>query len=399
MRTLQKKNLDLVVLYLVGTHLDEQIRALLPESTIVAFDDARGLSPKDVCAELGFFRVNSLVLIGFSAGVAAVRDALVNEQLPMHERAGFVLIDGTHANIPPQTWQIECWRKLGEEARRGETLCVATCSNNVYTAKLPSPFMPTLHVMRASFEPALFPASPPHEVHAGDLHLYAYASEECDKQAHAEQQTKVLPEMIHKHVRPWLDACLSKETLAPLDIARGYIGWKESGPNTGAIVRASLAGCMRDGRPLGIREGVPWCAGFVGLCDFEAHAEHTWRASVRELVSDAVTERTWREFGSYIPQPGDLAILKRDGSDPRAFGEGHVERVEVSPDSSGTLTTIGGNVGDAVVRRTWRIGEEARGHELVGWIKRSGLSEEDRVRTEVVQKHSLREAVRVMLGA
>jgi len=399
MRILQKKNLDLVVLYLVGAHLDDQIRTLLPDSTIVAFDDAHGLSPKEVCAKLGFFRVNSLVLIGFSAGVGAVRDALVNEQLPMHERVGFVLIDGTHASIPPQTWQIECWRKLGEAARRSEALCVATCSNNVYTAKLASPFMPTLHVMRQSFEPNLFPASPPHEVHAGDLHLYAYASEECDKQAHAEQQTKVLPEMIRKHVRPWLDACLSKETLAPLDIARGYIGWKESGPNTGAIVRASLAGCMRDGRPLGIREGVPWCAGFVGLCDFEAHAEHTWRASVRELVSDAVTAKTWREFGSYIPQPGDLAIFKRGGKDPRIGEEGHVERVEVSPDSSGLLTTIGGNVGDAVVRRTWRIGEERPGNELVGWICRSGITDEDRVLTEVAQRHSLREAVRVMLEA
>ena len=399
MRILQKKNLDLVVLYLVGAHLDDQIRALLPDSTIVAFDDARGLSPKEVCAQLGLDRIRALVLIGYSAGVGAVRSAIVNDLFPEHDRFGAVLIDGTHASIPPERWQIEVWRKLGEEARRGEALCVATCTNNVYTAKLEKSFMSTLHVMRAAFGLNLFPSNPAHEVHAGDLHLYAYASDECDKQAHAEQQTKVLPEMIRKHVRPWLDACLSKETLTPLDIARGYIGWKESGPNTGAIVRASLAGCMRDGRPLGIREGVPWCAGFVGLCDFEAHAEHTWRASVRELVSDAVTARTWREFGSYIPQPGDLAIFRRDGNDPRAFGEGHVERVEVSPDSSGTLTTIGGNVGDAVVRRTWRIGEEVRGHELVGWIKRSGLSEEDRVRTEVAQKHSLREAARVMLGA
>ena len=398
MRILQKKNVDVAIFYLVGAHLDEHLHARLPDSTIVAFQDAKGLSPKEVCAQLGFDRVRSLVVVGFSAGCGAVRAALVNDLLPPHERIGFVLIDGTHASIPAQSWQIECWRKLGEEARRGERLCVATCSNNVYTAKLAAPFMPTLHVMRQAFEPNLFPANPPHEVHAGDLHLYAYDSAECDNRAHAEQQTRVLPEMIRKHVRPWLDR-LPKEVKSPLDVARGYVGWKEDGPNRGAIVRASLAGCMRNGRSLGIREGVAWCAGFVGLCDFEAHAEHTWRAAVHELVSDAVIAKTWREFGAYIPQPGDLAIFMRGGKDPRAFGEGHIDRVEVSPDASGVTTTIGGNVGDAVVRRTWRIGEEQRGNELVGWICRSGLTDQDRVQVEVAQRHSLREAVRVMLDA
>lgn len=102
--------------------------------------------------------------------------------------------------------------------------------------------------------------------------------------------------------------------VSPLDVARGYIDWRDDGQNRGAIVRASFAGCMRDGRPLGIVSG-PWCAAFVGLCDFEAHAEHTWRAAV---------------------------------------------------------------------------------HELVGWICRSGLTQEDRVRTEVAQRHSLRELARVM---
>jgi CHAP domain len=403
MRVVQKKNLDLVVLYLVGAHLDDQLRAMLPNSTIVAFDDAKGLSPKNVCAELGLDRVRSLVLVGFSAGCGTVRSALVGDIFPVYERLGFVLIDGTHASLPAERWQIECWRKLGEEARRGEKLCVATCSNNVYTAKLAAPFMPTLHVVRQAFEPALFPATPPHEVHDNGLHLYAYASEECDKRAHAEQQTRVLPEMIRKHVRPWIDRSqfdgMVKESKSPLGVARGYVGWKEDGPNRGAIVSASLAGCVRDGRPIGIREGVPWCAGFVGLCDFEAHAEHTWRAAVHELVSDAVLAKTWREFGSYIPQPGDLAIFKRDGRDPRAFGEGHVDRVEVSPDASGVITTIGGNVGDAVVRRTWRIGEEARGNELVGWICRAGLTKDDRVQVDLAQRNLLRELLRIMVEA
>ena len=102
MRILQKKNLDLVIFYLVGSHLDDQLRALLPNSTLVAFDDAKGLSPKEVAARLGFGKVRSLVLIGFSAGVGCVRSALVGDVFPIHERVGFILIDGTHASLPAQ---------------------------------------------------------------------------------------------------------------------------------------------------------------------------------------------------------------------------------------------------------------------------------------------------------
>lgn len=192
---------------------------------------------------------------------------------------------------------------------------------------------------------------------------------------------------------------VQKDKQTPLDVARSYIGWREDGTNRGAIVRASLAGCMRDGRPLGVHEGVPWCAGFVGLCDFEAHAQYTWRAAVHELVSDAALTHLWHEFGEYVPRPGDLAIFKRGGKDPRAFGEGHVEFVEVAPDSSGLLTTIGGNVNDAVVRRVWRIGEESRGNELVGWICRTGITKEDRAQVDLAQRNLLREAAEVMISA
>jgi hypothetical protein len=222
--------------------------------------------------------------------------------------------------------------------------------------------------------------------------------------AHAEQQTKALTMVLAKHVRPWLDRVPKAAETKPercsglraLDVARAHVGWRETGPNKGDLVQRSLAGCVRDGRPLGIRDGVPWCAAFVGLCDSEAGAMHVWRAAVRELVSDAVVHRTWREFGQYVPQPGDLAIFKRGGKNPVLGEEGHVERVEVSPDSSGTLTTIGGNVGDRVARREWRIGEEKRGEELVGWICRTGLTEAEREQVKVAQVHSLNELKRVM---
>lgn len=392
MRILQRGFPDLAILYLVGSHLDERIRSCLPRTTIVAFDDAKGLSPAEVAKSLGM-NVRSLVVIGFSAGVGAARAALVNGLLPTHERVGFVLIDGTHASIPPQPWQLECWRKLGEEARRGEKLCVATCSNNVYTAKIPSPFMPTLHVMRQAFEPNLFPATPPHEVHARDLHLYAYMSDECDKDAHARQQTEALPMVLEKHVRPWLEREAPKQT--PLEIAQGFVGWKETGPNQGDLVRRSLVGCVRDGRPLGIIEGVPWCAAFVGLCDHLAGAQHTWRASVREIVSDAVIARTWREASDYEPSPGDLAVFRRDGKDPRLGAEGHVERVERCDGNS--VTTIGGNVGDQVVRHVLSLDAP----DLIGWIVRheSALTNEERALVEANTTTSLKRFVGATLGA
>jgi len=239
--------------------------------------------------------------------------------------------------------------------------------------------MPTLAVLRLAVEPALFPASPPHEIHEHDLHVYAYASKEIDKEAHIAQQREVMPEMLRKHVAPWLgyaaDTLPSTILKTPLDIAMGYVGWKEEGgPNKGPIVRASLNGCMRDGKPLGIKEGVAWCAAFVGLCDFEAHAPYPWRAAVRELVQDAMVSERWREI-EYVPNPGDLAIFKRDGKDPRRGEEGHVDRVVKFTEDDGKAESIGGNVGDAVVKRTWKIGEQKPGDELVGWIARGPIDD------------------------
>lgn len=378
MRIVQRGSSSLAILYLVGQHLDAVLRKALPGVSIVAFDDAVGLSPREVAAALKMDRVSSLVLIGYSQGVQAVRSALRTGQLPVCDRLGVVCIDGTHASIPPEKWQLDIWRNLEEEARRGEKLFVATATNNVYTAKLPQPFMPTLHVLRATVEPTLFPADPPQEVHTGDLHVYAYASEECDKQAHAEQQTRVLPEMLRRHVAPWIERGASDKPelkRTPLDVALGYVGWKEDGPNEGAIVRASLARCTRriagQERPLGIRDGVAWRAGFVGLCDFEAHERHPWRASVRELVEDAREAGTWRPYGALDPSPGDLVIYKRGGKDPRVGGEGHVDRVVSCVD--GVLDVVGGNVNNAVTRRTIKIGSEPNGEEIVGWIVRSDV--------------------------
>jgi hypothetical protein len=151
----------------------------------------------------------------------------------------------------------------------------------------------------------------------------------------------------------------------PLDVARGHIGRKEDGPNRGAIVRASLAGRMRDGRPLGIREGVLWCSAHV-----------------------ARSERPQAESRG-------LAIFKRNGSDPRFGAEGHVERIERC--NASMVTTIGGNVGGQVVRHAVSLDNP----DLVGWIMRheSALTNEERALVEANASTSIKRFVGATLEA
>lgn len=150
---------------------------------------------------------------------------------------------------------------------------------------------------------------------------------------------------------------------------------EEGGANRGEIVRRSLAGCVRGGRPLGVREGVAWCSGFAGLCEelgaLPGEERPPWRAAVRELVEDAIGAGTWREAEGFVPSPGDLAIFMRQGKDPRRGDLGHVERVVVPPDERGDVETVGGNVGDAVVRRRWPLGRQGPDDRLVGWVVRT----------------------------
>lgn len=393
MRIIQRgSSSDLVVAYLLGPHIDEPMReALGPSPWIVAFTDAAGVSPTNVVIALGIDRVRSLVAVGYSAGTQAVRAALRSGSFPTCDRIGIVAIDGTHASIPPQPWQLRIWQLAAEQARKGEKLFVATCTAQTYVEQLPAEqrYLSTISVLRDAIDPALTPRMPPDERHDGDLHVYAYASRSCDAAAHIAQQREVLPMVLAKHVRPWLeivadpetkpDGCRPRRSLGEraLDVAATFVGWREAGPNKGDLVRRSLAGCTRivSGRevPLGIREGVPWCAAFVGFCEhmvqFPGEPRYPWRAAVWELVRDAKDARTWHEVGAYVPRPGDLAVFKRGGKDPRNGVEGHVERV-ASVLSDGMFESIGGNVGDAVARRRWRIEEQSASEALVGWIVR-----------------------------
>lgn len=147
-------------------------------------------------------------------------------------------------------------------------------------------------------------------------------------------------------------------------------------PGVGASPRIVeyLAGCERDGRVIGSclrSDEIAWCAAAASWCCARAAVEgedlpHRWRVSVRELWADALERGTARgaeviRAGSYVPQPGDLAILTRGGpavgSGPTAFaksaGLGHVGRV-ASWVAGGTYQSLDGNHGDrwALVTRS-----------------------------------------------
>jgi uncharacterized protein (TIGR02594 family) len=148
--------------------------------------------------------------------------------------------------------------------------------------------------------------------------------------------------------------------------AVGELGVKEiPGTPSNPRIEAYLAVALRDGRPLNLRgdSEVSWCACFASWCGLPPGM--TPRAAVSELVADARAQGRWYATETArAPAPGDLAIFKRAGGDPRIGGNGHVARVEISPDATGAYVTIGGNEADQV-RRTLRSTREP---DLVGWI-------------------------------
>jgi len=197
----------LVILYLVGAQVDDAVRASLgPTPAIAAFDDARGEGldttvtrvARAVDAEIG-----DVVLVGFSAGCQAVRRELVAGGDP----AAVVTIDGTHANLPPEGWQIEIWQKLARRARHGERLFVATCTQNTYVEHLPKDqrYAAVVTVLRAATGFACQPAATPVGEHEGSLHVYSFESATTDHHAHVAQQRVVMPEMLRRYVAPWLE--------------------------------------------------------------------------------------------------------------------------------------------------------------------------------------------------
>lgn len=207
MRTVQNPTSpDVVILYLVGSHLDDALRAAIgPGPGIYATADASpAVTPCDAVTGVSG-PLRTVTLVGYSAGCQGVRSALRTGAIPVAERLGVVAIDGTHANWPPLPWQVDVWRNAAERAINGRNLFVATCTSQTYTETLPKgqAFASTLSVVRA-FTPE--PVEIPGEYHAGNSHVHTYLSKVIDKAAHIAQMRDVLPWALKTYVRPWIDA-------------------------------------------------------------------------------------------------------------------------------------------------------------------------------------------------
>lgn len=226
----------LVCGYLIGDHLDADLRDALPGACLVAYDTPDGeplpTTLRRARQLAGVEAFGALVLLGFSAGVGrGVRQRLIDGAKP----DAVVAIDGTHASLPPLSWQIEVWRALAERARRGEALFVATHSFNTYTESLRAPhtaYQSTWTTLRQATGWPLGTTGPlplGEETSEGDLHVHSYASATTDAAAHAKQQTVALPAMLRRYVAPWLErrsASATAPTLPPEEVpwirARNY---------------------------------------------------------------------------------------------------------------------------------------------------------------------------------
>lgn len=403
----------LVLGWLIGPAVDPVLRVKLPGFEI-RMSQERDLAP---AVPTEYLRGRPLVLIGWSAGVQSIRALLRQSVDPW----AVIALDGTAADYPtPASWQIDTWRDLTVRARKGDCCAVLTCTSQLYTETIPKPFMATRHVLeRASGSDLTPPERGVTRVVESGMNLWSYWSKNIDGAAHIEQVTKVLPEALDT-VREWFQpasrAAMSPSEAARLmrisdDVAAGrtslddamarlnqaadeepvpptepapvvarlslgeralawsvaHLGLTESPPgsNAGPEISLWLAACERNGRSIGIKSG-SWCAAMASAAQASTIAQddkpaHGRRAAVHELVEDARTFGTWRDL-TYTPKPGDLAVFKRNGADPRLGGEGHVGRVE-SVAGSG-YTSIDGNHNDRVARVVRSFGDP----DLVGFI-------------------------------
>jgi len=171
----------------------------------------------------------------------------------------------------------------------------------------------------------------------------------------------------------WLNPALSYgQRCVLLSIAEMAEGVKEEPPgsNTGKRIKEYLAGCMRNGKPLGLTAGA-WCAAaacwVADRCRQRGELPpHHWRAGGIEMEQDAMTKHAWvdadvvRNGGAEVAV-GDIAMFSRGA----ISWQRHVTRVYSVPGADGKFRTIGGNENDR-----WQITDRnLNSAELLGFIR------------------------------
>lgn len=167
--------------------------------------------------QAGFSAVSGTALIGFSIGCSRVRGLRVAGA----NAGAYLLVDGTHANKPPQPWQIGWLRDLAAQARAGQLLLVASHTFQTYVEKMPQPYSAAVTVLRlatgfplaqgGSATAPIVSKDPLSGPPAAGLWVYSYASAEADYEAHKYQGGPALHAMAAAHLAPWV-AAVSKNS-------------------------------------------------------------------------------------------------------------------------------------------------------------------------------------------
>jgi len=220
----------LVLGFLLGGDQDMYLPIAVGENACVILDDLATGPALPQLLEFAYKQarlqnVSDLVLIGYSAGCRRVREL----RLAGANASAYVLVDGTHASMPPQQWQIDWLRDLANHAREGRTLVVASHTQQTYCEELTGgqAYSSTWRVLQMATGWPLNKGGTiesPTVTKQGELWVYSYASAKIDAKAHIAQYSQV-PVLCSAHLGPWLNrprtapsqqATTSEDTSLPL---------------------------------------------------------------------------------------------------------------------------------------------------------------------------------------
>jgi hypothetical protein len=221
----------LVLGFLLGGDLDAYLPIAIGEQACLILDDlASGPAMPQILEfayrQAGLRNISELALIGYSAGCRRVREL----RLAGANASAYILVDGTHASMPPQNWQIDWLRDLANQARQGRILVVASHTQQTYCENLANgqAYASTWRVLQMATGWPLSKGGTienPAITRQGELYVYSYTSAKADAAAHRAQYSQV-PVLCSGHLGPWLgrprgqtaQASGNKDTTLPLGL-------------------------------------------------------------------------------------------------------------------------------------------------------------------------------------
>lgn len=220
----QGKSRPLVVGYMVFPSVDARLRSAFGPGPCIIMDDSDTGSTLWQAFEMAFSQagievIPRLGLIGFSAGCQRIRSLYRDEGILAH---AYLLVDGTHASLPPEHSEIAWLQQAAAEAQSGQSVLVASHTLQTYVEELPPAkrFASTLRVLRLATGFNLDEAGPleaPRITQSGQLWVYSYASAKNDPKAQVDQHEWALPALAAAHMGP----ALTGQAQVPAQEAKG----------------------------------------------------------------------------------------------------------------------------------------------------------------------------------